>query len=88
MAGGSAACGYELFAVSWTSIFATRGVAIHATYWHSNYGEPMSHGCVNVLPEDARWVYLWSLPTTPYAEGKIEQSGYSGTKVEVIEAKF
>lgn len=88
MAGGSAASGYELFAVSWTSIFATGGVAIHATYWHSNYGEPMSHGCVNALPEDSKWVYLWTLPVVPYHEGKLEQSGYSGTKVEVIEARY
>jgi lipoprotein-anchoring transpeptidase ErfK/SrfK len=88
MAGGSAASGYELFAVSWTSIFASGGVAVHATYWHNNFGEPMSHGCVNALPEDARWVYLWSLPVVPYDSGKLEQSGYDGTKVEVIEAKY
>jgi hypothetical protein len=28
-------------------------VAIHSTYWHNNFGEPISHGCVNVRPEDA-----------------------------------
>lgn len=87
MAGGSSASGYELLAVSWTSIFATGGVAIHSTYWHNNYGEPMSHGCVNASPEDARFVYLWSNPETPYGLGKIEVAGYdAGTKVQVIEA--
>ncbi len=85
MAAGTPASGYELFGVSWTSIFATGGVAIHATYWHNNYGEPMSHGCVNALPEDAQWVFLWSMPTVPYADGKIEISGYDGTHVQVIE---
>jgi hypothetical protein len=85
MAGGSTASGYELFGVSWTSIFATGGVAIHATYWHNNYGEPMSHGCVNVTPEDARWVFRWTRPNVVYDPGKIEQSGYSGTKVVVEE---
>jgi lipoprotein-anchoring transpeptidase ErfK/SrfK len=85
MAAGSRASGYELFGVSWTSIFATGGVAIHATYWHNNYGEPMSHGCVNALPEDAKWVFLWSLPRVPYTDGKIEISGYAGTNVQVIE---
>lgn len=86
MAGGSRASGYELFGVSWTSIFATGGVAIHATYWHNNYGEPMSHGCVNATPEDAKFVYLWSQPQVPYVDGKIEISGYDGTHVEVIDS--
>ncbi len=87
MAGGSSASGYELLAVSWTSIFASGGVAIHSTYWHNNYGEPMSHGCVNAAPEDAKFVYLWSNPEVPYDMGKIEVSGYDlGTKVQVVEA--
>lgn len=87
MAGGTSASGYELLAVSWTSIFASGGVAIHSTYWHNNYGEPMSHGCVNATPEDSKFIYLWSNPAVPYAEGKIEVTGYDlGTKVEVIEA--
>ena len=86
MSGGSKASGYELFGVSWTSIFATGGVAIHATYWHNNYGEPMSHGCVNALPEDAKFVYLWSQPDVPYDAGKIEISGYDGTHVEVVDS--
>lgn len=87
MAGGSSASGYELLAVSWTSIFAIGGVAIHSTYWHNNYGEPMSHGCVNAAPDDAKFVYLWANPAVPYDIGKIEVSGYDlGTKVQVIEA--
>jgi lipoprotein-anchoring transpeptidase ErfK/SrfK len=87
MAGGSSASGYELLAVSWTSIFASGGVAIHSTYWHNNYGEPMSHGCVNAAPADARFGYLWSNPAVPYSLGKIEVAGYDlGTKVQVIES--
>jgi lipoprotein-anchoring transpeptidase ErfK/SrfK len=86
MAGGSRASGYELFGVSWTSIFATGGVAIHATYWHNNYGEPMSHGCVNATSQDSKFVYLWTLPNVPYDAGKIEISGYDGTSVVVIDS--
>ena len=85
MAGGSAASGYELFGVSWTSIFATPGVAFHSTYWHNNYGEPMSHGCVNMTPEDSEFIYRWSMPEAPYDPGKVEVQGYSGTAVKVIE---
>lgn len=86
MANGTRASGYELFGVSWTSIFASGGVAIHSTYWHNNYGMPMSHGCVNATPDDARWIFLWSQPVVLYDPGKIEITSYDGTKVQVIEA--
>ena len=86
MAGGSSASGYELMAVSWTSIFASGGVAIHSTYWHNNYGEPMSHGCVNAAPEDARFVFCWSQPVAPYESGRMEVTGYDNvTRVDVVE---
>jgi hypothetical protein len=85
MAGGSAAAGYELFGVSYTSVFASGGVAMHSTYWHNNYGEPMSHGCVNLTPGDAKWIYRWTLPAVPYNAGVIEQTGYTGTNVKVVE---
>lgn len=86
MAGGDTkASGYEEFAVSWNSIFATGGVAIHGTYWHNNYGEMLSHGCVNVEPEIAKFVYRWTLPITPYFEGVQEIQDYTGTRVKVID---
>ena len=31
--------------------------ALHGTYWHSNFGTPMSHGCVNLATSDAAWIY-------------------------------
>ena len=36
------------------------GYAIHGTYWHNNFGWPMSHGCVNMRISDAQWVYNWA----------------------------
>jgi len=33
---------------------------LHGTYWHSNFGTPMSHGCVNLSIDDAAWLYNWS----------------------------
>jgi len=80
-----AASGYELFGVSWTCIFETGGVALHSTFWHNNFGEGMSHGCVNINPEDAKFIYRWTMPQTSYESGSIEQAGYSGTNVRVIE---
>ncbi len=87
MAGGeeSKATGYEEFAVSWTSIFATGGVAIHSTYWHNNYGEKLSHGCVNADPDVAKFVFRWTNPVVEYEPGKIEVLSYDGTNVKVQE---
>jgi lipoprotein-anchoring transpeptidase ErfK/SrfK len=39
--------------------------AIHATYWHDNFGQPMSHGCVNMRTADAEWLYNWASIGTP-----------------------
>lgn len=86
MAGGdSKASGYEEFAVSYTSIFATGGISFHSTYWHNSWGSSMSHGCVNMKPEEAKFVYRWTQPGVPYTDGKYEQEGYAGTKVQVVE---
>jgi len=52
---------YELPGVPWVSYFeASTGVAIHGTYWHNNFGMTMSHGCINMYSEDAKWVYCWA----------------------------
>jgi len=40
-------------------------VAIHGTYWHDNFGYPMSHGCVNLSIADAAWLYDWASVGTP-----------------------
>jgi hypothetical protein len=40
--------------------FTDRGHAIHGTYWHSNFGTPMSHGCVNLAMDVADWMYQWA----------------------------
>jgi lipoprotein-anchoring transpeptidase ErfK/SrfK len=37
-----------------------KGYALHGTYWHGNFGTPMSHGCVNLSIPDAEWLYYWS----------------------------
>jgi LysM repeat protein len=37
-----------------------RDFALHGTYWHNNFGTPMSHGCVNLTTADAQWIFNWS----------------------------
>ncbi len=39
--------------------------ALHGAYWHNNWGTPMSHGCVNLRREDAKWLYEWTDPVVP-----------------------
>lgn len=41
------------------------GYAIHGTYWHHNFGHPMSHGCVNLTKDDAKWFFGWAEVGTP-----------------------
>jgi len=40
-------------------------IAMHAVYWHDDFGTARSHGCVNLTPQDAKWIWDWSLPTVP-----------------------
>jgi hypothetical protein len=39
-----------------------RGFSFHGTYWHENFGHPMSHGCINMRTEDAKTLYEWATP--------------------------
>jgi lipoprotein-anchoring transpeptidase ErfK/SrfK len=51
--------GYYLPDVPYTMYFY-KDYGIHGTYWHNNFGTPMSHGCVNMVTADAGWLYNWS----------------------------
>ncbi|HEY3291184.1 MAG TPA: L,D-transpeptidase family protein [Anaerolineae bacterium] len=57
---------YDLPGIGWCSYFTTSGIAFHGTYWHNDYGKPRSHGCVNMLPEDAKFIFRWTMPPVPY----------------------
>jgi lipoprotein-anchoring transpeptidase ErfK/SrfK len=59
---------YDLPGVPFCTYFTEAGVAVHGAYWHNDFGHQRSHGCVNVLAEDARWVYRWSMPVADYEE--------------------
>jgi hypothetical protein len=61
---------YSLPNVPFTMFFANdevpaaRGFGIHGTYWHDNFGHPMSHGCINMKTEEAELIYNWAGPVT------------------------
>ena len=63
MSGGDRSSGtyYNLPNVQWVQYFYGE-YALHGTYWHNNFGTPMSHGCVNLTIEDAEWLFNWSFP--------------------------
>lgn len=80
MAGGSKALNtyYYLPNVPYTMYFynsevpKSRGYGIHGTYWHDNFGHPMSHGCVNMKTEEAKELFYWA---------SAETADNSGTKI-------
>ena len=55
--------GYYLPDVPYVMYFY-KGYGLHGTYWHSNFGTPMSHGCVNLSIADAEWLYNWAFEGT------------------------
>jgi hypothetical protein len=55
---------YYLEDVPYVMYFADY-LAIHGAYWHDNFGEPMSHGCVNLPVWAAEWLYFWADIGTP-----------------------
>ena len=50
---------YYLEDVPWV-LYYDDARAIHGTYWHNNYGWQQSHGCVNLAPADAQWIFNWA----------------------------
>lgn len=72
---------YELPGVPWVSYFHEWGVAFHGTYWHDNFGNQMSHGCVNMRPDEAKWLYRWLTPVS--YPPKVHTPG-NGTRVLVV----
>jgi hypothetical protein len=54
---------YELPGVPFASFFHILGTAFHGAYWHNNFGIPSSQGCLNMRPDEARWLYRWIHPT-------------------------
>lgn len=51
---------YEVKDIPNVMYFSLSAEALHGTYWHSNFGHPMSHGCVNLPLDVAAWMYGWA----------------------------
>lgn len=89
MSGGQGADYYYLPNVPFVMFFyndkvsKARGFSLHGAYWHSNFGNPMSHGCVNMRIVDAEAIYNWADPKT---KGTTTQATADnpGTKITIF----
>lgn len=89
MTAGNEGSGYSTPAVPWCTFIASGGVAIHGAFWHNAFGERRSHGCVNVSPEDSKWIFRWSMPYVSLAAGEERRElPDHGTLVTSTETKF
>jgi lipoprotein-anchoring transpeptidase ErfK/SrfK len=79
MTAGNLATGYDLPGVPWVSYITEDGVSFHGTYWHNDFGAPRSHGCINMTPQAAKWLYRWTQPVVP--SGQMERRTEAGTRV-------
>ena len=73
---------YVLPGVPWCSFFTSTGIALHGTYWHNDFGDPRSHGCVNLPNSAAKFLYRWTSPTVPPEADYVNQPKM-GTTVHV-----
>jgi len=58
-----------------------RGFSLHGTYWHSNFGHPMSHGCINMKTEEAGLLYNWATPSLGEKKSGRSTAENPGTQV-------
>jgi lipoprotein-anchoring transpeptidase ErfK/SrfK len=86
MYGGNRAAGdyYFLKDVQWVQYFF-EDYAFHGTYWHNNFGRPMSRGCINMRNEDAKWLFDWASPAVHHDGWMASSASNPGTVVVVHE---
>ncbi len=74
MTAGTFQSGYSTPAVPWSTMISGEGIAIHGAFWHNAFGEKRSHGCINVTPEDAKWIFRWTTPYVSLAQSELRVS--------------
>lgn len=66
------------------NMFFYQGYALHGAYWHNNFGQPMSHGCVNEPLANAAAIFDWAGPNLPSGQNSVRASADNpGTRVYV-----
>ena len=80
-AGNLANPSFDLPGVPWNSYITQNGIAFHGTFWHNDFGKPRSHGCLNLTPKAAKWIYRWTIPVVQSNEQWVYKN--YGTPVEI-----
>jgi lipoprotein-anchoring transpeptidase ErfK/SrfK len=89
MTAGTSQAGYSTPAVPWSTSISGDGIAIHGAFWHNAFGEKRSHGCINVTPEDAKWIFRWTTPYVSLTQSEMRVSlPDHGTIVTTTETTF
>ena len=74
---------YAIEAVPWVQYFEGAN-GLHAAFWHDDFGRPRSHGCVNLSPRDARFLFAFTEPRLPPGwTAVLPTPGHPGTLIRV-----
>lgn len=84
MSANTTGASYDLPGMSWTTFFVGDGVAVHAATSHNDFGTVRSHGCVNCMPDDAKWIFRWSLPVVPLEPGDVTWQDWKSGSTHVF----
>jgi lipoprotein-anchoring transpeptidase ErfK/SrfK len=84
-AGDITADGYDLPGVPWVMYITESGISLHGTYWHNDFGHPRSHGCVNLSPSAAKWLFRWTKPVVEPTDAFAYDIFHRGTQVQIME---
>lgn len=58
--------------------------ALHSAFWHNSFGRPRSHGCINLAPTDARWLFAFATPDVPLGwHGAYPREENPGTRLYI-----
>jgi L,D-transpeptidase catalytic domain len=81
-AGDLTSNGFDLPGVPWVMYITESGISLHGTYWHNDFGRPRSHGCINLSPVAAKWLFRWTSPVV--LPGEQFEYRPKGTQVNIM----
>jgi hypothetical protein len=74
---------YSIDDVPWTMYFHGN-YALHGAFWHYTFGQVRSHGCINLAPADARWLFYWTTPALPAAWHGVFSGSSTGRGTQIF----
>jgi hypothetical protein len=77
---------YSVSDVPWVQ-YIFQNVALHGAFWHSKFGQPKSHGCINLSPADARYLFDWTDPVLPAGWHGVASVPGKPTTLVIVEGK-